>query len=258
MTMTNDNNSRREYAILDIEILQDRKTYAKYAALDPRAAELRWPFKKVCSASVLTFSISEDGLFEFGHLSSFASEDEKEILGKLFNRLRELPGYQIVTWGGLSHDLPILRMGAAFYEILLPPQLIHNARYRGGYQHLDLAVEMKSSGMFAHLSEIAVRLALPIKFGGSAGRVPILVAEKRWSRLIEIADADVITTAMVLCNHLRAHGALISAAAAHISILDHVRRLRPNAKYYDYLGRVRTRIAHRVMAEAEAFIASAA
>ena len=112
--------------------------------------------------------------------------------------------------------------------------------------------------MYTHLCEIAVRFSLPVKFDGSAGRVPTLVAERRWSRLIEIADADVIATAMVLCSHLRIHGELISAAASHIVLLDQVRRLRPNAKYYDYLGRVRTRIAHRVMAEAEEFIASAA
>ena len=258
MTMTNDNNARLSYAVLDIEILQDREAYAKYAALDPRSAELRWPFKKVCSASVLTFSISEDGLFEFGYLDSLADADEKVVITKLFNRLRELPHHQLVTYGGLSHDLPILRMGAGVYEILLPPQLVHNARRHGNFQHLDLAVELKSSAMYAHLSEIATRLSLPVKFGGSAGRVPILVAEQRWSRLNEIADADVITTAMVLCNHLRIHSALISAAAAHISILDHVQKLRPHAKYYDYLGRVRGRIANRVMAEAEAFIAAAA
>ena len=256
--MTNDNTRRRLFAVLDIEVLQDRAAYVKYAALDPRAAELRWPFKKVCSASVLTFSATECGLFEFGHLDSFCSADEKEVLTKLFRRLRELPEHQVVSYGGLSHDLPILRMGASAHEILLPQQLVHNARRAGSFQHLDLAVELKASGMYAHLAEIATRLALPVKFGGSAGRVPILVAEKRWSRLAEVADADVITTAMVLCSHLRAHGTLISAAASHITLLDHVRRLRPHAKYYDYLSRVRARIAHRVMAEAEAFIASAA
>ena len=256
--MTNDNDKLRSFAVLDIEVLQDRAAYAKYAALDPRAAELRWPFKKVCSASVLTFSITECGLFEFGHLDSFSSADEKEVLTKLFRRLRELPQHQVVTWGGLSHDLPILRMGAGVCELLLPQQLVHNARRNGGFQHLDLAVEMKASGMYAHMSEVAIRLNIPVKFGGRAGRVPILVAEKRWSRLAEVADADVITTAMVLCSHLRAHGTLISAAASHITLLDHVRRLRPHAKYYDYLGRVRARIAHQVMAEANAFIASAA
>ena len=256
--MTNDNTRRRLFAVLDIEVLQDRAAYAKYAALDPRAAELRWPFKKVCSASVLTFSISEDGLFEFGHLGSFASADEKEVLIKLFNRIKELPQYKLVTYGGLSHDLPILRMGACLHEILLPQQLVHNARRAGSFQHLDLAVELKASGMYAHLAEVAIRLNIPVKFGGSAGRVPILVAEKRWSRLAEVADADTIATAMVLCSHLKILGSLISASAAHISLLDHVRRLRPHAKYHDYLGRVRTRIAHQVMAEADAFIASAA
>lgn len=256
--MTNDNIARRSFAVLDIEVLNDRTAYATYAALDPRAAELRWPFKKVCSASVLTFSITEDGLFEFGHMDSFADVDEKVVITKLFNRLRELPQYQVVTWSGLSHDLPILRMGAADYEILLPPQLVHNARDRGHYQHLDLSVEMKAHGMYTHLSEIAVRLKLPVKFGGSAGRVPILVEQQRWARLMEIAESDVIVTAMVLCSHLRIHGALVSAIAAHITLLDGIRRLRPHAKYRDYLGRVRDRIARRAMAEAEAFIASAA
>jgi hypothetical protein len=256
--MSNDNNTGRSFAVLDIEVLNDREAYAKYAKLDPRAADLRWPFRKVCSASVLTFTITSDGLFEFGHLANFASSDEKEVLIKLFNRLRELPGYQLVTWGGLSHDLPILRMGAAVHEVLLPPQLVHNSRHRGSHQHLDLAVEMKASGMYTHLSEIAVALSLPVKFGGSAGRVPLLVADKRWSRLTEISSADAISTALVLCSHLRIHGALISASAAHMSVLDHVRRLQPHAKYNDYLGRVRARIGRRVMAEAEAFIASAA
>ena len=256
--MTNDNNARLSFAVLDIEVLNDREAYATYAALDPRAAELRWPFRKVCSASVLTFSVTENGLFEFGHLDSYAGADEKEVITKLFNRLRELPGYQVVTWGGLSHDLPILRMAAAVHEIQLPAQLVHNARDRGRYQHLDLAVEMKAHGMYAHLSEIAVRLGLPVKFGGNAGQVPQLVEQRRWNHLKELADSDVIVTAMVLASQLRILGALVSAIAAQIVILDEVRRLRQIARYRDYLGRVRARLARRAMAQAQAFIASAA
>ena len=256
--MTNDNNVRLSFAVLDIEVLNDREAYATYAALDPRPAELRWPFRKVCSASVLTFSVTENGLFEFGHLDSYASADEKEIITKLFNRLRELPQHQVVTWGGLSHDLPILRMGAAVHEIQLPPQLVHNARDRGSYRHVDLAVEMKAHGMYTHLSEIAVRLGLPVKFGGNAGRVPELVEQKRWNHLKELADSDVIVTAMVLASQLRIMGALVSATAAHVILLDEVRRLRREARYWDYLGRVRARLARRAMAQAKAFIASAA
>lgn len=254
--MTNDNTARRSFAVLDVEVLNDRKAYATYAALDPRAAELRWPFRRVCSASLLTFTITECGLFEFGHMNSYTGVDEKVVITSLFNRLRELPDYQVVTWSGLSHDLPILRMSAAIHEIVLPQQLVHNARDRGRYRHMDLSVEMKAHGMYTHLSEIAVALGLPCKFGGSAGRVPVLVEQQRWARLSEVAESDVIVTCMVLASHLRIHGELVSATAAHIVLLDHVRRLRPHAKYYDYLGRVRARIAHRVMSEVEAFIAA--
>ncbi len=89
--MTNDNTARLSFAVLDIEVLSDRQAYATYARLDPRAAELRWPFRRVCSASLLTFSVTEDGMFEFGHIDSYADSDEKVVITKLFNRLRELP-----------------------------------------------------------------------------------------------------------------------------------------------------------------------
>ena len=256
--MTNDNNAHQSFAVLDIEVLNDLETHGTYARLDPRAAELRWPFRKVCSASVLTFSVNGDGLFEFGHLNSYSGSDEKEVITSLFNRLRELPGYTVVTWSGLSHDLPILRMGAAVHEIVLPPQLVHNARYGSRHQHLDLAVETKAAGVYAHLSEIAVRLKLPVKFGGSAARVPVLVEQKRWDHLMELADSDVIVTSMVLASHLRILGTLVSATAAHIVIIDEVRRLRRGARYWEYLGRVRARLGCRAMAQAQEFIASAA
>ncbi len=69
--MTNDNTRRRLFAVLDIEVISDREAFSKYASLGMPKAELRWPFKTVCSASVLTFSADEFGLFEFGHLDSF-------------------------------------------------------------------------------------------------------------------------------------------------------------------------------------------
>jgi hypothetical protein len=147
-------------------------------------------------------------------------------------------------------------MSAAIHEIVLPQQLVYNARDHGRYRHMDLSVEMKAHGMYTHLSEIAAALSLPCKFGGSAGRVPHLVEQQRWARLSEIAESDVIVTGMVLASHLRIHGELVSATAAHIVLLDHVRRLRPHAKYSDYLGRVRARLAQRAMTEMEAFIAA--
>lgn len=116
-------------------------------------------------------------------MDSYTNADEKVLITRLFNRLRELPDYQVVTWSGLSDDLPILRMSAAIHEIVLPQQLVHNARDRGRYRHLDLAVEMKAADMYTHLSEIAVALSLAVKFVGSAGRVPLLVEQQRWARL---------------------------------------------------------------------------
>ena len=87
--------------------------------------------------------------------------------------------------------------------------------------------------------------------------VPMLVANEKWGRLKEIADADVISTAMVFASHLCAHGELVSAAAAHYVILSEVSKYRPISRYHDYLIRVRNRMDKDMSNDAQAFIDAA-
>lgn len=245
----NDNFARRRsYAVLDVELLNANEEYAVYRKLDPRASSLRWPFRRVCAAALLTFSVDEDDLFEFGHLDSFVGDDEAGLLRALFDRLQFLPDHQIVTWGGLSCDLLVIRMSAMEHGLRLPRQLVHGARDHGRWLHRDLAVEFKGGGgSYVHLSEIACRLKLPVKFADKASQVPLLLANGKLKRLVGIAEADVVTTALALCAHLAIHGELVGAKVAQALIMQRVADLRPEAKYRDYL----LRVAGRIWAEAE-------
>lgn len=243
-TFINDNRpNRRSYAVVDVETLDDLEAYDTYRKLDPRPANLRWPFKRVCAAALLTFSVDEDGRYESGHLDSWAGNDEGALLGALFTKLHMMADHQLVTWSGIAHDLVVMRMSAMEHGLRLPRQLVHGVREHGRWLHRDLDVEMMAgSGKHVHLTEVATRLRLPVKFADKASMVPMLLATGKLRRLAGIPEADVLTTALVLCGQLEIHGELGGATAAQIRLIQGVLQLRPEARYREYLERVAKRL----------------
>ena len=254
----NDNRGgTQHFAVLDIEMLYRLDAFEVYRRLDPNPARaLRYPFRSTCAAALLTFSVT-DGIFEFGHLDSWAGDDEPALLRALFDRLHMLPDARLVTWGGLSMDLPMLRIGAARHHLRLPRQLIKDARRNREWLHLDLGKEHHCE-TYIHMTEAAVALNLPVKFADQASSVRQLLETGKLQRLRDVPVADVLTTALLLQARLETHGDLVSARAAQIVTLREVARRRPEARFADYLRRVEKRLAVEVMAEAEAFIAAAA
>ena len=70
----------------------------------------------------------------------------------------------MVTYGGLSADLPLLTLGAMQYQRVLPQQLRYGQRGRFGEirPHMDFALALKDQGReWAHLSEIGLRMGMP-------------------------------------------------------------------------------------------------
>ncbi len=257
MTYQNDNCFTQRFAVLDIETLNRVEAYEVYARLDGvDAAPLRYPFRSTVAAALLTFSVT-GGVLEFGHLDCWAGDDERALLKALFDRLHMLPDHRLITYGGLWLDLPVLRIGAARHHLRLPRQLIANARQNREWLHLDLAKEYQA-GKHIHMSEVAVALDLPVKFADRASQVPVLLEAGKLERLKNIPVADVLTLSLILQAELETHGELVSARAAQIATLREVRRRRPEARFADYLWRVEQRLAGEVMAEAKAFVASAA
>ena len=233
--------------VVDLEFLPDEQLYQRYVKLDPRPARSRWPMKRVVTASVMAMSIA-DGLMQVEHFKSFSGPDEGRLVSQIFAYLNDRPDHRLVSWGGVHTDIPVLRVAAMEHGLKLPSQIRPHARDRRGWLHLDLCVEMKA-GEYVHMSEVATRLAIPVKFGGCAAAIPHLVSERRWREAEWISEADVITTSMLLASHLSILGELNSAEASHHDILSFARRLRGQASYNSYLGNVQQRLRANMKAE---------
>lgn len=238
------------FVVLDIEFVDDPVLYARYRRIDPRPAESRWPMRRIVAATVMSLAI-ENGSLEVEGFQSFSGAAEDVLLLRLFAYLNERQGHRLVTYAGLSTEIPMLRLAAMANGLKLPRQLSDDRRDRSGqWAHLDLAILMKcGAGSFVHLSEIAARLNVPCKFGGSAMKIPELVARGEYRQVEWISEADVIATAMIFASHLAATSELLSAEAAHYAVLKHVRPLRGQACYRDFLGNVADRLRSSIRSD---------
>lgn len=243
-----------EYIILDVEYLADQHLYGRYKRFDPRPAPCRWPFRRVVSASAMAVTVL-DGIWEVTDFRSFAGADDRKIVRQLFDWMIERPAARLVTWSGAAEDLPILKTAAMEMGFVLPRQLRHNERDRGGFLHIDLALVLKGgSGKFVHMSELAVRLGLPCKMAGSAGQVPHRVADNDFVSVAAISECDTLTTALLLASHLATLCQISSSKAAHYATMRFVRERREKARYHRELGNYISRAAQEMLTDQQRWL----
>lgn len=247
------------FIVFDIEFLTDNALFERYSRADPRPCErARWPMRRLIAATVLSLSI-EDGIVSVEDFRSFSGPEEAAVSKDLFSYFEERPTHLAVSWGGLATDSNILRCASMEHGLKLPRQLRPGERDRGGYCHLDLAVSMKAgAGAHVHMLELAMRIGAPCKFGPSAMAIPKLVARGHYRPIEWTSESDVVTTAWILCSHLATVGEVISADAAHYTLLRHVRMRRGQAPYSAYLGNVMDRLRRRMDASLSRWMAEAA
>ena len=254
---TNDNHPNTgQFIILDCEFLFDLPIYERYRRADPRPAKCRWPMQRVVSASVMEVEVS-GGQMTVTSFKSWSGKDEGQLLMHLFKFIAERPWAKIVSWGGISADVPVLRLGAMEHGLKLPAQLRVSDRSR--HVHLDLCQAMKGgAGDFVHLSEVSARLNIPCKIAGMASSVPYWIERNNYRAIEHVSEADVITTSFVLASHLAAQGELLSAKAAQLGIIRFVRPLRGRAPYAQILGNVADRLRREINQELSAWMARVA
>lgn len=253
MFNTNDNTAS-SFIVIDCEFLKDWHLYEKYRRVDPRPAPCRWPMKRVVSASVMALEIQGSAI-EVTAFRSFSGADEGRLLLQLFGFLAERPWFKLVTYGGVATDVPVLRIAAMKHGLKLPTQLRNGDRSR--HVHLDLALTMKA-GDYVHLTEIATRLGQPCKLAGSAGAVPKLFAQGDFRSIEHISECDIINTAFILASYLQAQGELLSAKAAQLGMIRHVRLLRGRAPYARILGNFADRLRREIEDELKVWMARVA
>ena len=257
-TMTLSNYSATTgYIVCDLELFDDENLYAAYTRVDHRPARCRAPMRRIVAASLMALKV-ENGILDVENFTSLSGPDEDLLTHQILEYIRARPHCRVVTYGGLNADVPALQYAAMEHGLKLPRQLWKGERDRRGHLHLDLAVELKTNGEYCHLLEVATRLALPAKFGLSAMAIPHMVAQGDYLRIEQTAEVDTISTSLVLASWLATRGELISADAAHYSILRHVRLARGRAPYNSYLGNVMDRIRGRMNRDLQRWMARVA
>ena len=254
---TNDNHiNTGQFIILDCEFKYDLPIYERYRRADPRPAKCRWPMQRVVSASVMEVEVS-GGQMTVTAFKSWSGKDEAQLLMNLFKFLAERPWARLVTWGGISTDVPVLRIGAMEHGLKLPAQLRISDRSR--HVHLDLCQAMKGgAGDYVHCSEVSARLNIPCKIAGMASSVPYWVERNNYRAIEHVSESDVITTALLLASHMASQGELASAKSAQLGIIRFVRPLRGRAPYTQILGNVADRLRHEINQELNAWMARVA
>lgn len=242
------------FFILDVEYISDLQLYGRYRRADPKPASLRWPFRRVASASVMAVSINE-GIWEVTDFRSFTGPSDRKIVRELFDWILERPAHRAVTWSGAAEDLPILKTASMEFGFTLPLQLRQNERDRAGFCHLDLCLLLKAgSGTHVHQLELATRFQLPGKMAGSAGQVPHLLSEGRYEACGWISEVDILMTSLLLASHLATLGQVMSAKAAHFVSMKYVRDRRERASYHRELGNYLAKIEREMMADQQRWL----
>lgn len=253
----NDNESGNgQFIVLDCEFLYDRPLYERYRRADPDPAGCRWPMRRVVAASVMALEVS-GGQLTVTAFQSFSGAKEDRVLLKLFAFLAERPRHRLVTWAGVSADIPVLRIGAMEHGLKLPMQLRYSDRSR--QVHLDLAIAMKGGEReFVHQLEVTTRLNIPCKIAGMASRVPYWVERGNLRAIEHLSEADIVSTSFVLASYLQVQGELLSAKAAQLGIIRYVRPLRGRARYAEILGNVADRLRREITQEMNTWMARVA
>jgi len=239
---------RNRHIILDVEYMADVQLYARYVRRDPHPSSLRWPFRRVVSASVMAVSV-ENGVWEVEEFRSFVDSEERTLVRDLFDWIIERPSYGLTTFSGAAEDLPILKTAAMELGFSLPRQLRHNERDRIGFFHCDLALVLRGgSGQFVHMTELATRLGLPSKMAGSAGQVPHHIARNEPEKCGWISECDVLTCSLLLASHLVTLGQVMSLEAAHYVTMRYVRERAEEKSYHRELGNYLSRVERALLA----------
>jgi len=239
------------FFVIDTESVWDRIAYDRYAATDRKAAPPRWTTRKIVSASLLELRI-QDGELSHVSLKSLPGRAEEDLVPQLFDELLMRPDHQIVTFGGLNAEQPILEMAAMRLHLKLPPALRKGERFGrfDDYRHLDLAQSLKGGGRFCHLAEIASALDVPFKCAGSADRVEHMAAHEQWKAISILSEIDTITTGLLLLAWLGANGSIEHPLAKQISLLTRLLQRRESASYTGDLRQARDRMTELLCSRA--------
>jgi hypothetical protein len=261
--------SNLQFTFVDVEALWDEELYHAYRAVDPRGAAKiereekhlhRLPCKRIVAAAAFDIELADAGAISIGGLKAWTEHDyggEKEVVTQLFEHLCGRPQTHVVTYGGLSAEIPLFNLAGIEHELILPPQLRTGQPVRFGAwrPHIDFALTMKGNGRdWAHMTEIGLRLGLPGELFAGKADIAEPRSSEEWEAMRHRVSTDCVLTSMIALAYWRANGhIMLDQSAALLTIADWCLRNRCLAEaHVEPLTRVRAEMFARLGAEWEA------
>lgn len=251
----------RQFIILDIEsAVTDPTAHQRYLAMERfvpnpegsgrRGRDLRddplltprWVFQTIVTAVAMVCIEHEDGNVDVVNMTTLSApeHDERAIVTELLALMASLPPEtELVSYGGVWHDTPVLTAAALRHGLTLPDAWLWLAFGGDGrVRHLDLCRLLTGNAKMklAHLSEFAAMLDLPAKITQPAWAAARLVADGDFEAVQEMCEVDVITTALLLACWKKLVDDKAQVGVAHDRILRRIEEIRSNRTYVGTLA----------------------
>lgn len=211
----------KTYIVADFEFAYERSRHAGYVVSEGSSAErkVRWPFHSIAAASwqvMRCVPSLETPEFDPPVVMSSDGHTESEIVEAFFAELFARPSAKMVSWGGETRDLAVLRRMAEENGLLLPPHIADLSPLSSS--RIDLCSATAVRAETVHLPEYAAACAIPSKPTPSKD-VGKLVERADWVKVEDQVLADVLTTTVILINHLRSRGEMKCDRAKTVMVL---------------------------------------
>lgn len=222
------------YLICDFEFAYDRSRHDGYKVAEGASAEprIRWPFHSiaaVCWQVMRCVPFLETPLFDPPVVMSNDDHTEVEMVDAFFSALTHESAARLITWGGETRDLAVLRRMAEENGLLLPPQITDLSPL--AFSRIDLCQATGVRADSVHLPEYATACAIPSKPSPSKS-IGKLVERADWVKVEDQVLADVLTTTVILINHLRARSVITCDRAATFTALAETASAAVNASEF--------------------------
>jgi|TARA_Y100000815_G_scaffold61177_1_gene49504 hypothetical protein len=235
MKMPTTRRRNQKYLILDTESVWDPYLREAYDSIDKKNDHARIGCRKLIAVSLWAIEFDALGRLSTEPLQTWLATDgltESDILAQAFQTMRRYSDHVLVGHGSIAHDCQIMMLAAMSADLELPRQLQPAAgpRWRD-LRHIDIGLAMKAGGKtWHHLSELLLRLGLPV--GLMIGKADPGIREKdiRWSTLQEHCERDVLFTSLALTALLRLEGQVpATIPGMHLALCEAFLRQRPRA-----------------------------
>jgi hypothetical protein len=144
----------------------------------------RWPFQTIVTAVAMTLTEHPDGNLDVSSFVTRSAPDhsELEVLQGIFQVLEDAAeGTELVSWGGMMHDVPMLLLAAMRHGLTLPKGWGWMS-LGGGPRAPHIDFSRSISGGFkmkpVHESEVLAALDIPAKVPAPAFAVARLIRRR--------------------------------------------------------------------------------